>query len=82
MADTVFGGDPRVFTHCVRAISNHLYRHFYHKITGDSMRIWVDSIDQFREVIWEKMQEGLINESETNGTFNIDWEVCIPFQNF
>ena len=28
------------------------------------------------------MQQGLINESETNGTLNIDWELCIPFENF
>ena len=39
MAEHTFGGDPRVFTHFVRAILTHLYSNFYHKISGDSLRM-------------------------------------------
>ena len=38
MANNQFGGDPRRFTYSIRLISRHLYKTFYHKISGDSMR--------------------------------------------
>ena len=34
-----FGGDPRRFTYSIRLMTEHIYTHFYHKISGDSMRM-------------------------------------------
>ena len=81
MSDQVFGGDPRLYTHFVRAIANHLYSHFYHKLSGDSMRMWLPFINDFREAIWEKMQDGIVNERSRDGT-EVDWEVWVPFETF
>lgn len=77
----IFGGDPRRYTYHVRAISDHLYNTFYHKISGDSMRMWVDCIDDCRMAIWEKLQDGLVNETSSDGS-EVDWEVWIPPEYF
>ena len=81
MAAHIFGGDPRVFTHYVRAIVNHLYSLFYHKITGDSMSLWIDEIDEFREATWDKMLSGMVNERDRHGNED-NWEVHVPFDTF
>ena len=81
MADTVFGGDPRLFTNFVREIADHLYLNFYHKMSGDSMRQWVPFIDDFRAGIWDKMLNGLVSETRRGGP-TIDWEVYVPFNQF
>ena len=77
----IFGGDPRRMTNYIRAVSDHLYKHFYHKISGDSMRMWVTSVDDFRQAIWDRLQDGLVNERSSDGT-EVDWEVWIPPQSF
>jgi hypothetical protein len=77
----IFGGDPRDYTYYVRAITNHLYHNFYHKISGDSMRMWVPFIDEFRHAIWDKLQSGIVNERRSDGTIT-NWEVWIPFESF
>ena len=81
MADSIFGGDPRRMTNHVRAITDHLYHHFYHKITGDSMRMWLPCIAQFRSAIWEKLQDGLVNERYSDGS-EMDWEIWLPEDKF
>ena len=77
----VFGGDPRLMTYHIRAISDHLYKLFYHKISGDSMRMWTHSIDDCRDAIWNKLQDGIVNERSSNGLL-VDWEVWIPPETF
>ena len=81
MARDTFGGDARVFTHYIRAIAHHLYTTFYHKIAGDSMRMWVPMIDQFRNAMWDKPQDGTVNERNRNGA-DIDWEIILPADAF
>ena len=81
MARDTFGGDARLFTHFIRAITNHLYTNFYHKISGDSMRMWVDQVDEFREAIWDKLQEGIIDERDRNGR-QVEWEILLPEDTF
>jgi hypothetical protein len=66
----------------VRAITDHLYQHFYHKLSGDSMRQWIPYINQFRCAIWDKLINGLVNDSTENGNTNDDWEVWVPFETF
>ena len=31
--------------------------------------------------IWEKMQDGIVNERSSNGT-EVDWEVWVPLESF
>ena len=54
-----FGGDPRVYTYMIRCVVDHLYTTFYHKISGDSMRMWTDpeTINTFRHAIWSKLKQ-------------------------
>ena len=81
MSRTTFGGDPRMFTYFIRSMVNHLHDNFYHKISGDSMNLWVDNVDDFRRAIWEKMQAGVVHERDRHGR-EVDWEVWIPLENF
>ena len=57
-----FGGDPRRITYSIRAITNHLYKNFYHKVSGDSMRMWLPFILNFRHAICHKLQSGVTSE--------------------
>lgn len=81
MAGHIFGGDPRVFTQCVRAIVSQLHSFFCHKITGDSMSLWLDDLEEFREAMWDKMLSGMVNERDRNGNED-NWEVCVPLETF
>ena len=80
IARETFGGDPRMFTHYIRVMVDHLYSNFYHKISGDSMSIWLPYIDEFREAIWDKLLDGIVRE-RNNGESNL-WEVWLPFETF
>ena len=51
MSSNYYGGDPRRFTYSIRIMNQHLYYTFYNKISGDSMRMWVPHINDFRLVI-------------------------------
>ena len=81
MAEHVFGGDPRHFSYFIRAMVRHLYNTFYHKISGDSMRQWIPYVDEFRTAIWEKLQNGIVNERLIDGS-EANWEVWIPLEQF
>jgi DDE superfamily endonuclease len=51
MAAYVFGGDPRIYTFIMRCMVSHLYTTFYHKVSGDSLRMWMPYLDVFRGAI-------------------------------
>ena len=53
MSSNYFGGDPRRFTYSIRIMTNQIYNILYHKITGESMRIWLPQIDDFSLAIWK-----------------------------
>ena len=55
MASMLFGGNPRDMTYIVRCAITHLHDTFYNKISGDSMRYWVDYIDDFRTAIYNRL---------------------------
>lgn len=80
-ANHIFGGDPRRFTLYIRAMVNHLYLNFYHKISGDSMVQWLPYINQFRRAIHDKLMAGLIEERRGDGS-TINWEIYYPFETF
>ena len=81
MASHTFGGDPRRFSYYVRAMADHLYNTFYHKISGDSMRQWLPFISDFRTAIWDELQAGIVEETRADGT-QIDYEVNLPLATF
>ena len=64
MAQLRFGGDPRRLTFAVRAVAEHLYSTFYHKVSGDSMRQWISAMHTFREAVWRKLVDGVLVELE------------------
>jgi len=69
MSQNQFGGDPRRFTYStIRLASDHLYQTFYHKISGDSMRMWVGHIDGFWYNIWDHLRHGAtVEDMEHDG---------------
>ena len=74
MSTQKFGGDPRRFTYSIRLITDHLYTNFYHKVSGDSMRMWLPHIDSFRYAIWAHLQNvasSQINTSRQRYVFKI-----------
>jgi hypothetical protein len=64
MARHVFGGDPRRLSDMIRAMTDHLYTTFYHKISGNSMAMWCteSNITKFRRAIWNRLQQGAVEE--------------------
>ena len=71
MSTNYFGGDPRRFTYTIRMVTNHIYSKFYHKISGDSMRMWIEQITDFRHAIWSRLSNGgSIEEASGNDRQN------------
>jgi len=62
MSRRVFGDDPRRYSGLMRAAVDHLYDTFYHKISGDLMRMWLPNIQDFRNAICERLMSGAIAE--------------------
>ena len=70
MSEDYFGGDPRRFTYSMGHIDKKIYQTIYHKISGNSMRQWVDKILEFYYVIWDKLRNGATVE-ETSHNINV-----------
>ena len=45
------------------------------------MRQWLPYMDDFREAIWEQLQDGLVNERSRDGS-EVNWEIWVPFESF
>ena len=58
MSKNDVGGDPRHFTRSIRLLNNHMYDTFYHKISGDSIRMWISHLDNFSYAIWSTSRKG------------------------
>ena len=43
-----------MYTYPIHYFVNRLYRKYYHLISGDSLRLWTNHIDTFREAVWRK----------------------------
>jgi hypothetical protein len=81
MSQFTFGGDPRMFTLYVRAITDHLYSNFYHKMNGDSMRQWAPLVPDFCRAIHNKLMDGIVHKRTANGS-QTDYEVWLPLETF
>jgi hypothetical protein len=88
MAKHVFGGDPRRLSGMIRAMTDHLYTSFYHKISGNSMAILCteSNITRFRKAIWNRLQQRAIAEEVRGVVGHLDSSryifLNIPFENF
>jgi hypothetical protein len=86
MARHVFGGDPRRLSDMIRAMTEHLYTTFYHKITGNSMAMWCteSNITRFRRAIWNRLQRGAVEEEVLVDGRRVWREIHlnIPFETF
>jgi len=58
---TTFGGDTTIYTRAINFVVNHLYAKYYHKICGDSLKLYMNDIDTFRKSIYEKSFEPLLD---------------------
>jgi len=52
-----FGGDVRRWTAAFRWFVNHLFVQFYHKISGESIQMWLGQIDNFKQVILDRLAQ-------------------------
>jgi hypothetical protein len=52
-----FGGDVRQWSWGFRWFINHLFVTFYHKISGRSIEIWLDHIDEFKQAILDRLAQ-------------------------
>ena len=56
----VFGGDGvRRYGFIIRSFVDHLYDNFYHKISGNSLAMYVEHVDTFRHAIWSALMDGI-----------------------
>jgi hypothetical protein len=77
-----FGGNPDYWCYAFGWFIDYIFVTFYHKISGNSMMLWVNQIDEMRKSIWEKMKtapcqverffEGSTNEMDI---IDIEFEV-------
>jgi hypothetical protein len=86
MVRHVFGGDPRRLSDMIRAMTDHLYTTFYHKITGNSMAMWCteSNITRFCRAIWNRLQQGAVEEEILVDGHRIWQEIHLnmPFETF
>jgi hypothetical protein len=46
--ESFFGGNPREYFSVFHCFINHIFCTFYNKISGSSLEMWVDQVDEFR----------------------------------
>ena len=75
MSHNYFVGDSRRFTYSIYLMGKHIHETFYHKISGDSMRMQVYKTPGFQYTIWDKLHHGATVE-ETVHSDNVRADVC------
>ena len=58
MSRNYFGSDHRRFAYFIRMVCDHIYKKKYHKVSGDSIRMWLPHISIFFHAIWERLTNG------------------------
>lgn len=55
----IMGGNPRRYSEIMNIIVDHLYNNFFHKISGQSLSIYLpEKVHLFRKAIWNKLRRG------------------------
>ena len=80
MAINHFGGDPRRFTYSIRLMGKHIYETFYHKVSGDSIRMWMPKIIDFRYAVWDILET--VYSNAVAADVNRFIFLGIPFESF
>jgi hypothetical protein len=52
-----FGGDVRRWSFGFRWFVNHLFNHFYHKISGRSIEMWLPEVQNFKQMIVDHLAQ-------------------------
>jgi hypothetical protein len=83
----IFGGDPRRYSLAIPTVVKYLHHNFYHKISGDSFRLWTTpaKVEAFRYAIWLHLQQRpTIEEQEFDpGIAGADFILDdLPFDHF
>ncbi len=55
LIDVFFSGDPRRLSYAFRWLTNHLCVLFYHNISSRSMEIWLRVINNFKQMIVDRL---------------------------
>ena len=78
MSQNYFGSNPRRFTYSICLITDHIYNTFYHKITDNSIGIWISYIGAFRHTIRRTLTtDYLVEYLPTRNIHNDDDRVFI-----
>jgi len=56
---------------------DHCYEHFYHKISGNSLHMWMGHVDSFRTKIWEEV---VCKKDEFGNVIEGEYYVDVPFE--
>lgn len=72
LADGKFGGDARRSSEMFEWFIDYLFETFYNAITGSSIDMWVNEIDDFRCAIWKSFTELLVGKDGNPTRFDVD----------
>ncbi len=57
LIDGNFGGEPHHWSYAFQWFINHLFTLFYHKISGRSMELWLPQINNFKQLIIDRLEK-------------------------
>lgn len=83
LVESKFGGSSTRWSEAFNWFVDHVYFTFYHRITGDSMRLWINRIDEFRTRICHKVNSEPVSvqtgtDANGNPIFDDLWVNCDP----
>jgi len=75
LVESKFGGSATRWSEAFKWFIEHIYFTFYHRITGNSMTLWLDKIDEFRRKICYKVNADpvRVRTTDTNGNAIFRW---------
>jgi hypothetical protein len=81
--ESFFGGNPREYSSVFHWFINHIFCTFYNKISGSSLEMWVDQVDEFRHIICDRISHPPTQiELEIDPTLAEEETLGISFDDF
>ena len=72
LSDCIFGGDPRRFSDMFRFVVCHLYDNFRHKITGNSLSLWLPhNVEIFIQAVNRRLERTAVEVLSTDAAGNV-----------
>jgi hypothetical protein len=83
LVESKFGGNSTRWSEAFKWFVDHIYFTFYHRISGDSMRLWIHKIDEFRRAICHKVNADPVRvqtgtDANGNPIYDDLWVNCDP----